>query len=47
MTAVAVWDERPDAAALLEARVKQGWTPTPTATRHGPQVLGYASCLRR
>jgi hypothetical protein len=47
VTAVAVWNERPDAAALLRARVERGWTPTPTATREGPQVLGYASCLAR
>lgn len=45
MTAVAVWDHRPDAAELLAARLAAGWTPTPTATRSGDVVLGYAACV--
>ncbi|MDI1481606.1 hypothetical protein [Polyangium sp. y55x31] len=44
MTAVAVWDHKPTAAEMLEARLARGWTPTPTATRDGPVVLGYAAC---
>jgi hypothetical protein len=27
------------------ARVARGWAPTPTGTREGPRVLGYAACL--
>lgn len=46
MTAVAVWDHRPGAQELLEARVAAGWRPTPTATRDGDVILGYAACLR-
>ncbi|HZF55059.1 MAG TPA: hypothetical protein VE093_40690 [Polyangiaceae bacterium] len=45
MTAVAVWDHRPTPAELLQARIEQGWSPTPTATRDGPVILGYAACL--
>jgi hypothetical protein len=42
-----VWDERPSAEALLAARVARGWVPTPTETRDGPEVLGYACRLLR
>jgi hypothetical protein len=45
VTAVAVWDHRPDAAELLDARVTRGWRPTPTALQDGDRVLGYAACL--
>jgi len=45
LTAVAVWSHRPTADELLDARVARGWTPTPTATRSGPKVLGHAACL--
>jgi hypothetical protein len=41
-----VWDRRPDAEALLRARVARGWQPTPTDTRDGPVVMGYACRLR-
>ncbi|MFO0650801.1 MAG: hypothetical protein U0326_31545 [Polyangiales bacterium] len=44
MTAVAVWDHRPTDAELLDARLASGWEPTPTATRDGAKVLGYAAC---
>jgi hypothetical protein len=40
-----VWDHRPTAAELLEARVARGWKPTPTAMQTGEEILGYASCL--
>ncbi|MCA9638168.1 MAG: hypothetical protein KC420_19200 [Myxococcales bacterium] len=43
--AVAIWDHRPSADALLAARVEAGWRPTPTATRGGDVVLGHAACL--
>jgi hypothetical protein len=39
-----VWRKRPDAAELLAARLARGWRPTPTATREGPVVMGYAAC---
>ena len=45
MTAVAVWDHRPSARELLDARVAAGWTPTPTAVRGGEEILGYARDL--
>jgi hypothetical protein len=44
VTAVAVWDHRPSADELLDARLGRGWQPTATATRDGPQILGYAQC---
>jgi len=45
VTAVAVWDHRPDARELLAARLAAGWQPTPTATRDGDVILGYAACV--
>jgi hypothetical protein len=45
VTAVAVWDHLPTAEELLAARVARGWTPTPTATRDGDKILGFAACL--
>ena len=42
--AVAVWDHAPDADELLQARLARAWSPTPTATRDGPRVLGHAAC---
>ncbi|MEW5851182.1 MAG: hypothetical protein AB2A00_20510 [Myxococcota bacterium] len=46
MTAVAVWDHEPGPQELLEARLVAGWQPTPTATKDGPEILGYAACVR-
>jgi hypothetical protein len=40
-----VWDHRPSADELLEARVAAGWRPTATDTRDGPVVLGHACTL--
>jgi hypothetical protein len=45
--AVAIWDHEPSARDLLECRLAHGWQPTPTATRDGPVVLGFAACLLR
>ena len=45
MTAVAVWDHAPNADELLDARLARGWSPTPTGTQDGPQILGHAACL--
>jgi hypothetical protein len=42
--AVAIFDHRPAPKELLDARLSRGWRPTPTATRDGDVVLGYASC---
>jgi hypothetical protein len=47
VTAVAVWDNRPTPAELLDARLARGWKPTPTRTRDGAVVLGYAACLTK
>jgi hypothetical protein len=44
VTAVAVWDYRPEPRELLKARMTRGWQPTPTATRDGNIILGYAAC---
>jgi hypothetical protein len=41
--AVAAWDHRPFERELLDARLLRGWRPTPTDTRAGPRVLGYAA----
>ena len=39
-----MWDHRPSAAELLEARLARGWQPIPTELKAGAQVLGYAAC---
>jgi len=39
-----VWDGRPSADALLDARLAAGWMPTPTDTVDGPRILGHAAC---
>jgi len=44
VNAVSVWDHRPTAKELLDARVAKGWQPTPTTLREGERVLGYAAC---
>jgi hypothetical protein len=41
---VALWDHEPTARELLARRLQEGWQPTPTATRDGKVVLGYAAC---
>jgi hypothetical protein len=45
VNAVSVWDHRPTADELLEARVARGWTPTPTSTVDGDVVMGHACKL--
>lgn len=47
MTAVAVWDHTPTDKELLDARLADGWQPTPSLLQTGPVVLGYAACLQR
>jgi hypothetical protein len=47
VTGVSVWDHRPTADELLDARIARGWTPTPTGTVDGPLVLGHAACRFR
>jgi len=42
--AVAIFDHQPGPAELLERRIERGWRPTPTSTRDGDVVLGFASC---
>ncbi|HVG63786.1 MAG TPA: hypothetical protein VNA24_34800 [Hyalangium sp.] len=44
MNAVSVWDHKPTADELLDARMASGWAPTPTSTREGDQILGHAAC---
>jgi len=45
VNAVSVWDHRPTADELLEARIAAGWTPTPTSTVDGDVVMGHACKL--
>jgi hypothetical protein len=40
-----VWDPAPTAKELLDARLARGWKPTPTATREGDRILGFAACV--
>jgi hypothetical protein len=40
-----VWDHRPTADELLQARVAAGWTPTATSTVDGDLVMGHACTL--
>ncbi|MCU0701804.1 MAG: hypothetical protein MUC96_35310 [Myxococcaceae bacterium] len=44
MNGVSVWDLTPSADALLDARLRRGWRPTPTSTVDGEVVLGHAAC---
>ena len=44
VTAVAVWDVLPTPDELLTARIARGWVPTPTGTKDGNVILGYAAC---
>ncbi|MBZ4397148.1 hypothetical protein VZQ01_04715 [Myxococcus faecalis] len=39
-----MWDRRPSADELLDARLQAGWTPTPTSTVDGDVILGHAAC---
>ena len=47
MTAVAVWDHRPSAGELLQARLDAGWRPTATGLQDGARVLGHACAVTR
>ena len=40
-----MWDRRPSADELLEARVAAGWTPRTSALQDGERVLGFACKL--
>lgn len=40
-----MWDHRPTADELLDARTGAGWTPTATSTRDGEVVMGHACKL--
>jgi hypothetical protein len=39
-----VWDHRPSADELLDARLARGWTPIATSTVDGDEILGHAAC---
>jgi len=45
LTAVAVFEHKPEDKELLELRIKHGWSPTPSPLVGGEQILGYAACL--
>lgn len=45
ITAVAVWEEQPDADKILQFRLKNGWKPKPSSLKGGDKVLGHASCV--
>lgn len=38
-----MWEEVPDADALLDARLARGWVAVPSPMASGPQVLGFAA----
>ena len=38
-----IWDDRPSADELLDRRLAEGWTLTPTRLQTGPEVLGHAA----
>jgi len=40
-----VWDHAPTADELLDARLANGWMPTPTSTKLGDLIYGHA-CTR-
>jgi len=40
-----VWDHRPSADELLDARVARGWMPRTSALQEGERVLGFACKL--
>ncbi|MBK8257443.1 MAG: hypothetical protein IPK82_32845 [Polyangiaceae bacterium] len=40
-----MWDHKPTADELLDARVKRGWEPTATGLIGGAKVLGFAAKL--
>jgi hypothetical protein len=42
---VTYWDHLPTAKDLLAKRVSLGWKPTPTHTKSGDVILGYAAVL--
>jgi len=44
---VAAWDRRPDADAILAARLARGWKPTPSPLQGGDRVLGHACSVVR
>lgn len=45
--AVAIWDLPPSADALLDARLAEGWRPTPSYLVSGPTVMGHAASVPR
>jgi len=44
VTAVAVWDHRPAADEILQARLNAGWRPRPSLLKAGDRVVGHAAC---
>jgi hypothetical protein len=38
-----VWERKPTADQMLDARLERGWQPTVTATRDGDVFLGHAA----
>jgi hypothetical protein len=40
-----VWEHKPTADAMLEARLARGWKPTATALKDGDKILGHACKL--
>ena len=45
LTAVTAWDHSPSPDELLDRRLRDGWTPTPTKLQSGPKILGHAARL--
>jgi hypothetical protein len=40
-----VWERKPTADAMLEARLARGWKPTASAMKDGDKILGHACKL--
>ena len=40
-----MWDHTPNADEILQARIQEGWAPTPSSLQDGDRVVGHAACL--
>ena len=45
ITEISVWNHEPTADELLNARIAEGWEPTPSLLKEGEVILGHAACL--
>jgi len=45
ITLISVWDHNPSADELLNLRLQEGWSPTPSKLKDGDTILGHAASL--